>query len=41
MADGNITKDIIYDAVDELKLRRGDEAIAVIKATEVILGVDD
>ena len=33
-----LTAIITRDAVDELKLKRGDEALAVIKATEVMIG---
>jgi molybdopterin-binding protein len=33
-----LTAIITRDAVDELKLRRGDEALAVIKSTEVMIG---
>jgi molybdopterin-binding protein len=29
---------ITKDAVRELKLRRGDEAVAIIKSTEVMIG---
>jgi molybdopterin-binding protein len=32
-----LTAVITRDAVDELKLRRGDEALAVVKATEVMI----
>jgi molybdopterin-binding protein len=35
-ADAVITR----DAVDELKLRRGDEALAIIKSTEVMIAKD-
>jgi molybdopterin-binding protein len=38
VADQTLTAIITRDAVDELKLKRGDEAIAVIKATEVMVG---
>lgn len=38
VGDQTLTAVITRDAVDELKLRRGDEAIAVIKATEVMIG---
>ncbi len=37
VGDQSLTAIITRDAVDELKLRRGDEAIAVIKATEVMV----
>ena len=33
-----LTAVITRDAVDELKLKRGDEATALIKATEVMIG---
>ena len=33
-----LTAIITRDAVDELKLRRGEEALAVIKSTEVMIG---
>ena len=33
-----LTAVITRDAVKELKLRRGDEAVAIIKATEVMIG---
>jgi molybdopterin-binding protein len=33
-----LTAVITRDAVDELKLRRGDEALAVVKSTEVMIG---
>ena len=34
-----LTAIITRDAVEELKLRRGDEALAIIKATEVMIGI--
>jgi molybdopterin-binding protein len=37
LGDQTLTAVITRDAIDELKLRRGDEAIAVIKATEVMI----
>ena len=37
VGDQTLTAVITRDAVDELKLGRGDEAIAVIKATEVMI----
>jgi molybdopterin-binding protein len=37
VGDQRLTAIITRDAVDELKLRRGDEALAVIKATEVMI----
>lgn len=36
-----LTAVITRDAVAELKLRRGDEAIAIIKSTEVMIGRED
>ena len=33
-----LTAVITRDALDELRLKRGDEAVAVVKATEVMLG---
>jgi molybdopterin-binding protein len=38
IGDQTLTAVITRDAVDELKLKRGDEALAVIKATEVMVG---
>ena len=38
IGDQSLTAVITRDAVDELKLRRGDEALAVIKSTEVMIG---
>ena len=40
IGDQRLTAVITRDAVDELKLRRGDEAIAIIKATEVMVAKD-
>ncbi|HET7220250.1 MAG TPA: TOBE domain-containing protein, partial [Vicinamibacterales bacterium] len=37
VGDQTLTAVITRDAVDELRLRRGDEAIAVIKSTEVMI----
>ena len=37
IGDQMLTAVITRDAVDELRLRRGDEALAVIKATEVMV----
>ncbi len=37
IGDQRLTAVITRDAVDELKLRRGDEALAVVKATEVMI----
>ncbi len=33
-----LTAVITRDAVNELKLKRGDEAVAIIKSTEVMIG---
>lgn len=38
VGDQTLTAIITRDAVDELKLKRGDEALAVIKSTEVMIG---
>jgi molybdopterin-binding protein len=38
IGDQRLTAVITRDAVDELKLRRGDEALAIIKSTEVMIG---
>ena len=37
IGDQRLTAIITRDAVDELKLRRGDEALAVVKSTEVMI----
>ena len=37
IGDQRLTAVITRDAVDELKLRRGDEALAIIKSTEVMI----
>jgi molybdopterin-binding protein len=37
IGDQTLTAIITRDAVEELKLRRGDEALAVVKATEVMV----
>ncbi|MGE5244708.1 MAG: TOBE domain-containing protein [Betaproteobacteria bacterium] len=37
IGDQHLTAVITRDAVDELRLRRGDEALAVIKSTEVMI----
>jgi molybdopterin-binding protein len=37
IGDQSLTAVITRDAIDELKLKRGDEALAVIKATEVMV----
>ena len=36
-----ITSTITVDSVDELKLKEGSEVTAIIKSSEVILGVKD
>lgn len=38
IGDQTLTAIITRDAVQELKLRRGDEAVAIIKSTEVMIG---
>ena len=38
IGDQTLTAVITRDAVDELKLRRGDEALAIVKSTEVMIG---
>lgn len=38
IADQFLTAVITRDAVNELKLKRGDEAVAIIKSTEVMIG---
>jgi molybdopterin-binding protein len=38
IGDQQLTAVITRDAVDELKLRRGQPALAVVKATEVMIG---
>jgi len=37
IGDQTLTAVITKDAVDELRLKRGDEALAVVKATEVMI----
>src|SRR3954454_23319696 len=37
IGDQTLTAIITRDAVDELKLRRGDDALAIVKATEVMI----
>jgi len=37
----SLTAIITRDAVDELKLRRGDAAVAIVKATEVMIGREE
>jgi molybdopterin-binding protein len=36
----NITASITNESVDEMKLEKGQKAVAVIKATDVMIGVD-
>jgi molybdopterin-binding protein len=38
IGDQFLTAVITRDGVDELKLRRGDQALAIVKATEVMIG---
>src|SRR4051812_39314614 len=40
IGDQRLTAVITRDAVEELKLRRGDEALAIIKSTEVMIAKD-
>ena len=37
---GIVTASITNEAVDELKLKKGEKAYAVIKATDVMVGLD-
>jgi molybdopterin-binding protein len=37
VGDQTLTAVITADAIDELKLRRGDDAVAIIKSTEVMI----
>jgi molybdopterin-binding protein len=37
IGDQTLTAVITSDAIDELKLRRGDDAVAIIKSTEVMI----
>jgi molybdopterin-binding protein len=37
VGDQTLTAVITRDAVNELKLRRGDEALAIVKSTEVMI----
>lgn len=41
VGDQALTAVITRDAVQELKLRRGDEAVAIIKSTEVMIGREE
>ena len=38
VGDQTLTAVITRDAIDELKLKRGDDALAVVKSTEVMIG---
>lgn len=38
IGDQRLTAVITRDAVNELKLKRGDEAVAIVKSTEVMIG---
>ena len=37
VGDQTLTAVITSDAIDDLKLRRGDDAVAIIKSTEVLI----
>jgi molybdopterin-binding protein len=37
VGDQSLTAVITRDAVEELKLRRGDEALAIVKSTEMMI----
>jgi len=37
IGDQRLTAVITHDAIDELKLKRGDQALAIIKSTEVMI----
>lgn len=39
IGDQRLTAVITRDAIEDLKLRRGDEALAIVKSTEVMIGV--
>jgi molybdopterin-binding protein len=39
IGDQHLTAVITRDAVNELKLKRGDEAVAIIKSTEVMIAI--
>ena len=41
IGDQVLTAVITRDAIDELKLRRGDTALAIVKATEVMIGREE
>ncbi len=41
IGDQTLTAVITRDAVDELRLKRGDDASAIIKATEVMIGREE
>ena len=38
IGDQTLTAIVTRDAIDELKLKRGDDAVAIIKSTEVMIG---
>jgi molybdopterin-binding protein len=38
IGDQTLTAVVTSDALNELKLRRGDDALAIIKSTEVMIG---
>ncbi len=41
IGDQTLTAVITRDAVDEVRLKRGDDATAIVKATEVMIGRED
>jgi molybdopterin-binding protein len=41
IGDQSLTAIITRDALEELKLKRGDDAVAIIKSTEVMIGREE
>ncbi|MXY25217.1 MAG: helix-turn-helix domain-containing protein [Acidobacteria bacterium] len=41
IGDQSLTAVITRDAIDEVRLKRGDDATAIVKATEVMIGRED
>ena len=41
IGDQTLTAVITRDAIDEVRLKRGDDATAIVKATEVMIGRED